>query len=88
MAVTLVPVAAVTVARVAPKKTMLFAGVVLKPVPVMVTTSPGFALIGVNEAMTGACACRPLTKLQILISITRKNLNKLFVIKQGLGLLI
>ena len=43
VAVILVAVAAVTVALVAPKNTMLLAGVVLKPVPVKVTASPGFA---------------------------------------------
>ena len=56
VAVTLVAVAAVTVARVAPKNTMLFVVVVLKPVPVSVTASPGLAEAGLKEVITGACA--------------------------------
>ena len=51
----LVAEAAVTVALVAPKNTILLAAVALKPVPVSVTASPGLADIGVNELMTGAC---------------------------------
>jgi hypothetical protein len=47
--VKLVAVAAVTVARVAPKNTMLLAGVVLKPVPVMVTVAPTAPLVGVRK---------------------------------------
>jgi hypothetical protein len=37
---------------------MLLAGVVLKPVPVMVTVAPtpALALVGVKEVMVGACA--------------------------------
>ena len=53
VAVMLVAVAAVTVARVAPKKTMLLAAVVLKPLPVSVTASPGLADAGLKEVMTG-----------------------------------
>jgi hypothetical protein len=51
--VTLVAVAAVTVARVAPKNTILSVVVVLKLVPVRITASPGFAKAGENEAMVG-----------------------------------
>ena len=51
--VTLVDVAAVTVPRVAPKNTMLLAAVALKPVPVRVTASPGLAVAGLKEVMTG-----------------------------------
>ena len=50
--VTLVAEAAVTVARVAPKNTMLLPGVTLKLVPVRVTAPPGLALRGLNEVMT------------------------------------
>ena len=46
-------VAAVTVACVAPKKTMLLAGVALKFVPVMVTEVPTAPLVGVNKVMVG-----------------------------------
>ena len=53
VAVTLIAEAAVTLARVAPKNTMLLLAVGLKLVPVKVTTSPGLALNGVNEIMTG-----------------------------------
>jgi len=42
-----------TTALVAPKNTTLLAAVVLNPVPVKVTTSPGLADAGVNELMTG-----------------------------------
>ena len=48
-----VAVAAVTVARVAPKYTMLFAGVVLKLVPVMVTVVPMGPLVGEKEVRVG-----------------------------------
>jgi hypothetical protein len=54
--VKLVAVAAVTVARVAPKNTMLLAAVLLKPVPVRVTVAPTTPLVGVKEVMVGACA--------------------------------
>ena len=53
VAVMLVAVAAVTVALVAPKNTMLLAAVVLKPLPVSVTASPGLADAGLKEVMTG-----------------------------------
>jgi adenylosuccinate lyase len=43
----------VTVPRVAPKNTMLLVVVVLKPVPVSVTASPGLADVGLKEVMTG-----------------------------------
>ena len=51
--VTLIAEAAVTVARVAPKNTMLLLAVGLKLVPVRVSASPGLALRGLNEVMTG-----------------------------------
>ena len=51
--VTLVAVAVVTVVRVAPKNTILLAAVVLKPLPVSVTTSPGLADVGLKDVMTG-----------------------------------
>jgi len=54
--VILVAVAAVTVALVAPKNTMLLAAVVLKPVPVRVTVAATLALVGVKEVMVGTCA--------------------------------
>ncbi len=53
VAVMLVAVAAVTVALVAPKNTMLLAAVVLKLAPVRVTASPGFALMGEKEVIVG-----------------------------------
>lgn len=51
--VKLVAVAAVTVAPVAPKRTILLEAVVLKFVPVMVTWSLGFAETGEKEVITG-----------------------------------
>ena len=54
--VSCVAVAAVTVAAVAPKITMLLAGVVLKPVPVMVSVVPVAPEVGVKEVMVGGCA--------------------------------
>ena len=48
-----VVVAAVTVAWVAPKKTMLLAGEASKLVPVMVTAVPTGPLVGENELMVG-----------------------------------
>ena len=42
-----------TVARVAPKKTILFAGVALKLVPVIVTIVPIGPELGVKEVMLG-----------------------------------
>jgi hypothetical protein len=50
--VRLVAVALITVARVAPKKTMLFAVVVLKPDPVIITELPATPDSGANEAIT------------------------------------
>ena len=55
--VKLVVVAAVTVALVAPKNTILLAAVVLKLVPVIVTVAPTAALVGVKEVMVGGWAC-------------------------------
>src|SRR5471030_1654861 len=51
--VKLVALAAVTVAMVAPKNTMLLVVVALKLVPVMVTDVPTGPLAGVNEVMVG-----------------------------------
>ena len=68
--VTLVAVEAVTVDLVAPKKTMLFVVMGLKLVPVNVTTSPGLALIGLNEVMVGTWA--KVVKVQP-INITKSN---------------
>jgi hypothetical protein len=51
--VMLVAEAAVTVALVAPKYTMLLPAVVLKRVPVSVTDAPGMADAGLKEVMTG-----------------------------------
>ena len=51
--VTLVAVAAVSVAIVAPKNTPLSVAVVIKLVPVKVTASSGLALIGLNEVIVG-----------------------------------
>ena len=53
VAVMLVAEAAVTVALVAPKNTMLLVVVVLKPVPVSVTEAPGMADAGLKEVITG-----------------------------------
>jgi hypothetical protein len=60
--VTLVALAAVTVALVAPQNTTLLAAVVLKPVPVSVTASPGLAVTGVKLVITGACAFSIIAK--------------------------
>jgi hypothetical protein len=46
-------VAAVTAARVAPKKTMLLAAVVLKLVPVIITDVLTGPLAGVKEVIVG-----------------------------------
>jgi hypothetical protein len=51
--VKLVVVAAVAVARVAPKTTILLARTVLKFVPVMVTEVPTAPEVGENEVMVG-----------------------------------
>src|SRR5476651_1753064 len=51
--VKLVVLAAVTVAMVAPKNTILLVVVVLKLVPVMVTDVPTGPLAGVNEVIVG-----------------------------------
>lgn len=45
-----------TTAATDPKITTLLPAVALKPVPVMVTVSPAFALNGVKPLMVGACA--------------------------------
>ncbi len=51
--VKVVAFADVTVAFVAPKNTMLLAGVVLKFVPLIVTASPGLACRGLKEVIVG-----------------------------------
>jgi len=72
--VILVVVAAVIVALVAPKNTMLLAGVVLKPVPAIVTTSPGLALNGVKEVMVGAVCANPIWEVKNRLRM-KKNLK-------------
>jgi hypothetical protein len=54
--------AAVTVALVAPKYTMLLVVVTLKPVPVSVTDAPGMADAGLKDVITGAWAFSPPAK--------------------------
>lgn len=49
--VKLVDEAAVTVAFIEPKKTILLAGVLLKPKPLIITDSPALALRGVKEVI-------------------------------------
>jgi hypothetical protein len=51
-----VEVAAVTVAAVEPNNTVLFAGVVLKLVPVITTDEPTAPVLGANEVIVGAAA--------------------------------
>ena len=51
--VKLVAEAADTAALIAPKNTILFNAVVLKPVPVIDTVVPTTPLVGVNEVMVG-----------------------------------
>ena len=53
--VKLVVEAAVTLAFVAPKKTMLLAGVALKLLPVMVTIVPIGPLVGEKPLIEGTC---------------------------------
>ena len=62
--------AAVTLARVAPKNTMLLLGAVLKLVPVRTTALPGLALMGLKEVMLGTWA--KLVQAQP-INITKNN---------------
>jgi len=52
----LVADAVVTIAFVAPKNTMLFAVVVLNPLPVIVTNNPTAPFAGLKDEMLGACA--------------------------------
>ena len=54
--VRLVGLAAVTVAIVAPKNTILPAGVAPNPVPVIVTDVPAIPVAGLNEVITGGKA--------------------------------
>jgi len=60
-------VAAVTVARVAPKKTMLLAGVALKFVPVMVTDVPTGPLAGVKFVMVGELAAANVNPTRVAV---------------------
>ena len=68
--VTLIAEAAVTVARVAPKNTMLLLGRTLKLDPVRITTLPGLALVGLKKVMVGTWA--KVVKAQPII-ITKSN---------------
>lgn len=77
VAVMLDALAAVMVARVAPKKTMLFPGVVLKFVPVMDTASPGLAESGAKEVIVGACPNANCSIKSILIPNTTMDLKDL-----------
>ena len=67
--VTLIAEAAVTVARVAPKKTMLLLAVGLKLVPMRVTAMPGLALRGLNEVMTGGSGISALRNTEIVFEL-------------------
>lgn len=64
-----VTVAVLTVARVAPKYTMLFDGVGSKLVPVIVTTVPIGPDEGANDVMVGVCASNVLTLTRIAAKI-------------------
>src|SRR5471032_380786 len=75
--VKLVVLAAVTVAMVAPKNTMLLAVVVLKLVPVMVTDVPTGPLAGVNDVTGGAWAIARAAKKKA-ITIRGSVLVKIF----------
>ena len=68
-----VVVAAVTVAFVAPKKTMLLAGVALKLVPEIVTDVPMGPLAGLKDVITGTCAC-------VLNAISVETIDKTLLI--------
>lgn len=75
--VRLFALAAVTVAFVAPKKTMLFAAVVLKLLPLMVTEAPTAPFAGPNELIAGAV---PAAKALLAEKrIKAQNKNSLFV---------
>lgn len=54
--VRLLTLADVTVAFVAPKKTILLAAVASKLAPAIITVAPMSPLIGENDVMTGTCA--------------------------------
>ena len=69
VAVTLVAVADVTVAWVAPKNTMLLAAVVLKPLPVSVTTSPGLADVGLKDVVK---------VVESVVNVLESNIVKVF----------
>jgi hypothetical protein len=69
-----VAVAAVTVARVAPKNTTLLVVVVLKFVPLMVTASPGLAEIGLKEVMVGWA----IAQFKLVAKIKSKQLWSIF----------
>jgi hypothetical protein len=77
----LVAEAAVTVAMVAPKNTMLLVVVVLKPVPVSVTEAPGMADAGLKEVITGACAFSPPVNPIAFRKIKRHRImTRLFIV--------
>ncbi len=67
--------AAVTTARDAPKKTILFDGFVLKLVPVIVTVAPMGPEAGEKEVMLGACAYPLRCKL-----IMKERENIIFIL--------
>ena len=68
--VRLVAVAAVTLARTAPKKTILFDAVELKLVPVIVTVVPMGPELGLNDVIVG-CAITHVKKHDPIISIKK-----------------
>jgi hypothetical protein len=77
-----VAVAAVTVAFAAPKYTMLFAGVGLKPMPLMVTGIPVGPEVGENELMVG-CAKRCCANKKRTKRITGLDIVLCFAAGQG-----
>jgi len=80
IAVSEVGVAAMTFALTAPKNTILFAGVVLKPLPLIVTVEPMFADNGENDVITGACAFAVIPKT--------KNINAENIVRNCINLVI
>ena len=86
--VTLTAEAAVTVARVAPKNTMLLLGVTLKLVPVRVTTSPGLALRGLKEVMVGSGTTSAFRNTETVVGVHQKvwgNIYLMYLIKKLLS---
>jgi hypothetical protein len=68
----LVSVDALTVAFTAPNQTILFAGVVLNPDPLMVTVEPIVALAGAKEVITG-------TAFAIMDRHNKRFINTIFI---------